>query len=226
LAPKKYKIVLVDDHEVVRAGLKAVIEAESDMEVIDQKSDALSALNALNDLKPDVLLVDVNMSGLSAFEMAISAKRLLPKLKVIFLTAFSTDSNLERALQCGASGFVSKSDSITSVVTAIREVSAGNSPFFSQDVKQRLVRNPKPQRQVTTSPSVEAFAARKSLLSPREREILCFVAQGQSAKQIGSHLTISAKTVERHKSNIMTKLHLHNQVDLTRYAIREGMICA
>lgn len=218
----KRKVLLVDDHEIVRAGLSAVIGAESDLEVVDQQADAQAGLHSIATHKPDVVVIDVNMPGASAFDMATEAIRNQPKLKIIFLTAFSTDSNLERALQCGASGFVSKCESLTTIVTAIRDVASGKGPFFSNDVRQRVVLNPKLRG--GTGDMAVSYGARKSLLSPREQEILCCVAQGQSAKQIAQLLTISAKTVERHKSNIMTKLHLHTQVDLTRYAIREGMI--
>lgn len=218
----KRKVLLVDDHEIVRAGLSAVISAEADLEVVDQKADAHAGLQCIESLKPDVVVVDINMPGSSPFDMATAAQRSQPTLKVIFLTAFNTDSNLERALQCGAAGFVSKSESLTTIVEAIREVLDGKGPYFSTDVKQRVVTTPRFKGPLNAD--TQLFSARKSLLSPREQEILCCVAQGQSAKQIAQMLSISAKTVERHKSNIMTKLHLHTQVDLTRYAIREGMI--
>lgn len=218
----KHRVVLIDDHEIVRAGLSAVIGAEPDLEVVDQMPDAQSGLQSIDTHKPDIAVVDINMPGSSPFDMAQAALRSNPKLKVIFLTAFNTDTNLERALQSGASGFVTKSESLTTIATAIRQVLNGNIPFFSNDVRQRIVNTPRAAGSLANASLT--LSARKSLLSPREQEILCCVAQGQSAKQIAQLLTISAKTVERHKSNIMTKLHLHTQVDLTRYAIREGMI--
>lgn len=220
---QKHRVILIDDHEIVRAGLSAVIGAEQDLLVVDQQSDAQSGLNSIETHKPDVVVVDINMPGSSVFDSVQSAIRSLPTLKVIFLTAFSSDSNLERAMQCGAAGFITKSESLGTIVTAIREVVAGRAPFFSNDVRSRIVTTPRVGNAIATN-QLTSLSARRSLLSPREQEILCCVAQGQSAKQIATLLTISAKTVERHKSNIMTKLHLHTQVELTRYAIREGMI--
>lgn len=218
----KHRVVLIDDHEIVRAGLSTVIGAEPDLMVVDQTSDAQSGMRSIETHKPDVVVVDINMPGSSSFDMAQAAIRIFPNIKIIFLTAFSSDSNLERAMQCGAAGFITKSESLTTIVAAIREVLNGNTPFLSSDVRQRAIVSPHVAGSLMSTNS--AVSARKSLLSPREQEILCCVAQGQSAKQIAQLLTISAKTVERHKSNIMTKLHLHTQVDLTRYAIREGMI--
>lgn len=220
----KHRVLLIDDHEIVRAGLSAVIGAEQDLLVVGQQSDAQSGLSSIEQLKPDVVVVDINMPGASVFDMVQSALKSLPNLKVIFLTAFSSDSNVERAMQCGASGFITKSESLGTIVTAIREVVAGRCPFFSDDVRSRIIAAPRMNGVSPASNPSASITARRSLLSAREQEILCCVAQGQSAKQIATLLNISAKTVERHKSNIMTKLHLHTQVELTRYAIREGMI--
>ena len=216
----KIKIALIDDHEIVRAGLSSVICAEDDLQVISQCADAQEGLREILALKPDVAIVDVSMPGSSPFEMVQVALRAHPKLKVIFLSAYNTDSNVERAISSGASGFITKTESLSTIVNAIRDVVGGQSPVFSIDVRSRVVTptslGPGGQPAQSTS--------RKSLLSPREVEILCCVARGQSARQIATLLTISAKTVERHKSNIMTKLQFHTQVELTRYAIREGMI--
>jgi DNA-binding NarL/FixJ family response regulator len=220
---QKHRVILIDDHEIVRAGLSAVINAEPDLLVVGQQSDAQSGLASIETHKPDVVVVDINMPGASVFDTVQSALRSLPNLKVIFLTAFSSDSNLERAMQCGASGFITKSESLSTIVNAIREVVAGRQPFFSDDVRGRIISSPRANGASALN-QMSSIAARRSLLSAREQEILCCVAQGQSAKQIATLLNISAKTVERHKSNIMTKLHLHTQVELTRYAIREGMI--
>ena len=217
---KRIKIILIDDHEIVRAGLAAILNAQSGMEVIAECGDAHQGLQELQAKKPDVAVVDINMPGPSAFDMVQIALRNLPSLKVIFLSAYNTDSNVERAISSGASGFITKMESLGSIVSAIREVVNGNGPVFSADIRSRVVTS-----NVSGMPDQQSQnASRKSLLSPREIEILCCVARGQSAKQIAQHLTISAKTVERHKSNIMAKLHLHTQVELTRYAIREGMI--
>jgi DNA-binding NarL/FixJ family response regulator len=217
----KKKVVLIDDHEIVRLGLSQIINSDQDFEVVGQCSDAQSGLSMINQHRPDVAVVDINMPGNGAFEMAQVALRQYPSMKIVFLTAHNTDVNVERALASGAAGFVTKSESLTAIVTALREVTAGRAPYLSDDVRARMIVGVK-----STSAGAPTVASRKSLLSPREVEVLCCVAQGQSAKQIASVLTISSKTVERHKSNIMAKLNLHTQVDLTRYAIREGIISA
>ncbi len=222
----KRKIVLIDDHEIVRLGLSHIINAERDLEVVAQSANAQNGLQEILSHKPDIAVVDINMPGMNAFEMVKAALTQRPELKVIFLTAYSTDSNLERALSVGASGFVTKSESLGNIVVAIREVLANHIPYFSSDVRARMVSVGRISKDATTEVIAKTVAARKSLLSPREIEVLSCVAQGQSAKQIAGTLHISAKTVERHKSNIMSKLSLHTQVDLTRYAIREGIISA
>lgn len=222
----KRKVILIDDHEIVRLGLSHIINAENDLSVVAQSADAESGLEDILAHQPDVAVVDINMPGPSAFEMVQAAIKQLPNLKVIFLTAYNTDSNVERALSSGASGFVTKSESLGTIVTAIRDVLAGNVPFLSKDVRNRMITVDHLPRISFQNGASRAVAARKSLLSPREVEVLCCVAKGQSAKQIATVLSISSKTVERHKSNIMSKLSLHTQVDLTRYAIREGIISA
>jgi DNA-binding NarL/FixJ family response regulator len=222
----KRKIVLIDDHEIVRLGLSHIINAEKDLEVVAQSGDAQSGLTEIITHKPDIAVVDINMPGMNAFDMVKTAISQMPSLKVIFLTAYSTDSNIERAMNSGALGFVTKSESLGNIVIAIREVLAGHTPYFSSDVRGRMISTGRVSKDATTEAIAKTVAARKSLLSPREIEVLSCVAQGQSAKQIAGTLHISAKTVERHKSNIMSKLSLHTQVDLTRYAIREGIISA
>jgi DNA-binding NarL/FixJ family response regulator len=227
---QKTKIILIDDHEIVRLGLSHVINAENDLAVVAQSNDAQSGLIEIMKHRPDVAVVDINMPGTSVFEMVQVALKQLPGLKVIYLTAYNTDTNVERALASGASGFVTKGESLGTIVAAIREVIGGRTPFLSDDVRGRVVTNNRiaPMTGNASEAGVHALTitARKNLLSPREIEVLCCVAQGQSAKQIATVLSISSKTVERHKSNIMAKLSLHTQVDLTRYAIREGIISA
>ena len=226
----KTKIILIDDHEIVRLGLSHVINAEKDLSVVAQSNDAQSGLVEIMKHRPDVAVVDINMPGTSVFEMVQVVLKQLPTLKVIYLTAYNTDTNVERALASGASGFVTKGESLGPIVSAIREVVGGRTPFLSEDVRSRVVKSGRIAPMIGNNAAANAptmlMTARKNLLSPREIEVLCCVAQGQSAKQIATVLSISSKTVERHKSNIMAKLSLHTQVDLTRYAIREGIISA
>lgn len=222
----KKKVILIDDHEIVRVGLAHAINSEVDLSVVAQSPDAETGLRDIIAHHPDVAIVDINMPGMSAFEMVQEALKQQPNLKVIFLTAYGTDSNVERALAVGASGFMTKKESLGTIVQGIREVIAGRGPFLCKDARSRVIAIDSVPGVPLMGGASRLVTARKSLLSPREIEVLCCVAQGQSAKQIAGNLSISAKTVERHKSNIMSKLSLHTQVDLTRYAIREGIISA
>ena len=214
------KVVVVDDHEVVREGLVTMINTQTDMEVVGDCGDADTALEIIADRKPDIVMSDISMPGLSPFEMVKRSKEQNPELRVLFLTAYSTDGNLERALRAGGSGFITKVEPMNVILEAIRKVAAGES-FFSDEIQGRIVGN---QGENQAASGDEDLTVRRELLSPREVEVLCCVARGLTAKQIANTLHISAKTVERHKSNIMAKLGIHSQVDLARYAIREGLI--
>ena len=217
------RLVVIDDHEVVRKGLVSVIDSQKDMTVLAHCGDAETGAQHVDEFKPDIVLTDISMPGSSPFDMVRKLKGKHPDTKVIFLTAYSTDSNLERALRAGSSGFVTKTDSIDEILEAIKEVERGNS-YFSDNVKGRIVANQNGSS--SDQEDGEEITVRRELLSPREVEVLCCVGRGQTAKQIAGHLNISSKTVERHKSNIMAKLGIHSQVDLARYAIREGLITA
>ena len=214
---KTIKVVVVDDHEVVREGLVTMINTQTDMEVVGDCGDADTALAIIADKKPDVVMSDIAMPGLSPFEMVKRSKEQNENLRVLFLTAYSTDGNLERALRAGGSGFITKVEPMNVITDAIKTVSSEGT-YFSKEVQNRMVDN---QGAATGE---EDYTVRRELLSPREVEVLCCVARGLTAKQIANTLHISAKTVERHKSNIMAKLGIHSQVDLARYAIREGLI--
>jgi DNA-binding NarL/FixJ family response regulator len=224
---EKLKVLVIDDHEIVRNGLVTMINSQIDMAVVAQCTDASSGYSEILLQKPDVVVTDISMPGLSPFEMVDKAKDNLPQLKVVFLTAFSTDGNIARCMRAGGSGFVTKIDPITTILDAIREVMKGEA-YYSDEAKKLFVEKPHQETSENNGLSngggpVELMV-RKELLSPREVEVLCCVAKGSTAKQIADTLKISAKTVERHKSNIMSKLEIHSQVDLARYAIREGLV--
>jgi DNA-binding NarL/FixJ family response regulator len=196
-----------------------MINTQPDMEVVGDCGDADSALEIISANKPDIVMSDISMPGLSPFEMVKRSKEQNSGLRVLFLTAYSTDGNLERALRAGGSGFITKVEPMNIILEAIRKVSSGES-YFSDEIQGRIVGS-QPNE---AARSDNDLTVRRELLSPREVEVLCCVARGLTAKQIANTLHISAKTVERHKSNIMAKLGIHSQVDLARYAIREGLI--
>lgn len=217
------KIVLLHDHVVLRDGLESLLTRQKELDVYchdspsPQPTDTPFTWNFPDGFKPDILITDFAMEGLSPFELARRAKADIPGIQIIFLVSRCTDGNLERGLMAGASAFLSRNESIEGIITAIKQVQTGQK-YFSDDIKKRLV------SRHSYDPGQNSYTPRRALLSPREIEVLCCVAKGLKAKNIGKSLHITAKTVERHKSNIMAKLGLHSQVDLAIYAIKEGYV--
>jgi DNA-binding NarL/FixJ family response regulator len=214
---EKIKVLIIDDHEVVREGLATVINSQPNLTVIGQASTATAGFVAVGKNKPDVILIDVSIPGENVFEHIKEYKKGSPNVRILFLSAYSTDANVEKAIKAGGAGFITKSEPSLTIVAALTDVASGKS-YFSQDVTNRLVINSGSQANMSET------LVKGELLSPREIEVLCSVGRGLTAKEIATQLNISSKTVERHKSNIMAKLGIHNQVELTRYAIREGLL--
>jgi DNA-binding NarL/FixJ family response regulator len=214
---KAIKFLIVDDYVLLREGLVALLDKVPDIQVVGRCSDTRSGIYMIEKLEPDVILVDISMAGTSPFELARRAKILHPASKVLFFVKEITDSSIEQGLRCGAYGFITKSESIEGIMSAIRKAKEGTK-YFSEEIRNRIIANH------SIDPNHDNYAPRRSLLSPREIEVLCCVARGMKAKVIGKTLHITAKTVERHKSNIMAKLGLHSQVDLAIYAIKEGYV--
>lgn len=208
------KVVVIDDHPLVREGLVSLLKAKG-YHVVADAADAAQGVSLVKEHIPDVLVTDISMPT-NPFGMVKDSIKFLPSLKVVVLTAFGTEFNLEQALSCGVSGFVTKSASTDELADALSEVLSGRQ-YFSKDIQQRL-------RELREKSAQGNIRARHRSLSRRELEVLKLVANGLPAKAIAKELHISVKTVDRHKSNIMAKLEMHNQVDLTRYAIREGII--
>ena len=220
---EKIRLVIVEDHAVVREGLVAMINMQIDMEVVASCGDISTGTELINEYAPAVLMTDISLPEGLPFEMVKNAKERFPDLKVVFLTAYGTDSNLEKALRSGGEGFVSKAEPIQNIIEGIREVHSGGT-FFSDEIRKRIVKVNQSLVKGKPLGVQDDLIAKLELLSEREVEVLCCVARGLSARQIAGALQISAKTVERHKSNIMAKLDIHTQVDLARFAIREGLV--
>lgn len=204
----KIGVVLVDDHEVVRDGLFHAISTQGDMEVLHSCSSADGCLEFLKvESRGTVVILDVAMSGLCPFNAALYISKMPARHRVLFYTGYPDEVLVERAMICGAYGFCSKSQPISSLFSAIKCVFGGEKIFPTTLGKQ----------------SVEGGCGTKNL-SAREVEVLRHVADGCTAKEIGSMMDISARTAERHKTNIMDKLDMHTQVELARFAIREGVL--
>ena len=209
------KCVIVDDHTLFRDGLRRVLESESDLEVVGEASDAAGALEKVRELQPDVVLMDIGMPGMCSFDAAKQLVQDHPNTRLIFLTMYEEEEYLLRCMSCGAAGFMLKDSPAPKVITAVREVFQGHKYLSPQilgrmvdDVRARSVRN----------------SSRGTMLTPREREIIKLIAEGNSVKQIAAILGRSVKTVEAHKFNLMRKLDIHNKAQLVTYAIQKKIV--
>lgn len=216
---KNISVLIADDHDSVRELLKYRLEAQSDMKVVAHVGDAEAAVTQANAFKPDIVLMDIDMPGLSAFDAAERIISGCPKTRIIFFTAFVKDRFIEQALAVQAWGYVTKTETADVVVKAIRNVASGFA-YFSPAVQSRLVMGPKGPRLAQDNQSLSAT------LTDREREVLCYIARGMAKKDIADTMCVSVKTVDYHCSNLMDKLKIHDRVELARFAIREGLIDA
>jgi two-component system, NarL family, response regulator NreC len=213
----KIRLLLVDDHKIVRAGLKMLFQAEPDMEIVGEASSGASALKRVAELQPDVVVMDVAMPGMSGIEATRQIKEASPETAVIALTMHEDEQYFFQMLAAGAAGYVPKRAAPDDLVSAIRAVSQGQ-VFLYPSLAKLLVADYL-QR---TEPEAELSPAAE--LTPREREVLTCIAEGYTNREIGEKLTISVKTVDRHRENIMHKLNMQSRVDLVKYAIEKGLI--
>ena len=209
-------ILLADDHSMVRRLLGQRLEAESDMTVVAIVGNADEATSEAIRLKPNIILMDIDMPGLSCFEAAATIRRQCPDSRLIFLSAFFHDRYIEQAIAVKAWGYITKSEPEDSVLEAIRKVSAGIA-YFSPEVKARIVVDSHEARLASYARS------RASTLTEREMEVLRYLARGMAKKEIARTMHISVNTVNRHTTSLMSKLDIHDRVELARYAIREGL---
>ena len=212
----KVRLLLVDDHQVVRAGLRMLFMAEEDMEIVGEVGSGEAAVAAALDLKPDVVLMDVVMPGLSGIEATRRIKITSPDTAVLALTMHEDEQYFFEMLQAGASGYVPKRAAPDDLLSAIRVVSRGH-VFLYPSLARLLV-----QDYLQREESGEAQTSRE--LTPRQREVLTLIAEGHTNREIADKLVVSVKTVDRHRENIMRKLDLHGRVALVKYAIEKGLI--
>lgn len=213
------RIVVVDDHALVRCAIVGVIEGVPDMEVVGACADAGEALDLARREQPDVVVMDIDMPGPFVFEVANEIQRLVRPARIVFLTAYPHDTYIERALAIEAAGFLTKNEQPANVLASLRAVCAGGS-CFSPEVEDRLVLDADGVRLARRT------GTRMSTLSPRELEVLQHVASGMTKKEIAGMMHLSVKTIDNHCTNLMGKLDIHDRVELTKYAIREGLITA
>ena len=208
-------VLLADDHEIVRGGLRSLLEQESDMDVVADVGDGQGAIDLARKLHPSVVVMDISMPGLNG---TVAAKRVLsesPGVKVLALSAHTDRRFVSDMLKAGATGYLPKSCAPEELVKAIREVHAGGiylSPKIAGVVVEGFVKAAPSSDQVPTAP-----------LSDREREVLQLIAEGRSSKEIGVAFHISTRTVDTHRQRLMDKLGIHTIAELTKFAIREGL---
>jgi two-component system, NarL family, response regulator NreC len=209
-------LVLADDHPIVRKGLKALLEAETDLRVAGEASDGLEAINLVEKIKPDVLLLDIMMPGLSGLEVARQVTQKFPLTRIIIISMHSNEAYVLDALRHGASGYVLKDASMEELVEAIRQVMAGHR-YLSPPLSERAI-----EEYIMRSKTSELDPYKT--LTERERQVLHLAAEGNSNSEIAARLSISIRTVETHRTNLLHKLNLRTQTDLVRYAIQRGII--
>lgn len=212
----KIRLLLVDDHEIVRAGIRMLFLAEADMEIVGEAASGDEAIEAVRNLKPDVVIMDVAMPGISGIEATRRIKAASPDTAVLALTMYEDEQYFFEMLNAGASGYIPKRAAPDDLVSAIRVVSRGN-VFLHATLARFLMKDVlEPASSTAPPPATE--------LTPREQEVLTYIAEGYTNREIAEALVISVKTVDRHRENIMQKLNLHSRVELVKYAIERGLI--
>jgi DNA-binding NarL/FixJ family response regulator len=218
VVPLKTRILLADDHAMVRRGLRMVLDAEPDLEVVDEASDGAEALERVLKGDVDLAILDVTMPRMTGLQAARELRRRGADAKVLVLSMHDNEQYLYEALKAGASGYVLKSAAHKDLVEACRAAMRGE-PFLYPGAITALIKD-------FLTHAHEGGPDRENPLTPREEEVTKLIAEGNTSKEIAALLVLSEKTVERHRANILEKLGLRDRVDLTRYAIRRGLIDA
>ena len=211
------RVLLADDHAIVRRGLRSLLESEAGLSVIGEAADGLEALRLCAETHPDILIVDIAMPRLNGIDVAERAQKLERPPRTVILSMHLDESYIIRALAAGARGYLLKDATDEDLLPAIRAVAAGK-PFFSPAVTAVLIEDyvrRLQQRGLTDS---------HHLLTDREKEVLQLLAEGRSNKEVASILDLSLSTVETHRANLMQKLNLHNTAEIVLYAVRKGII--
>jgi two-component system response regulator NreC len=213
---KTLKVIIADDHMIVRDGLRSLLERQPDMEVVAEAENGRMALKLVKELSPDVVIMDIGMRELNGIDATRQIVKMSPGVKVLALSMYSDKRFIKGMLKAGASGYMLKDSAFKELIDAIRII-VENKIYISPSVANIITEDYLKQ-------SPESDGSTRSLLSSRELEVLQLLVEGMSTKQIASSLRLSIKTIESHRSRIMKKIDINNIADLTRYAIREGII--
>ncbi len=213
---KHHTILLADDHGILRAGLRSLLSDESDLEVICEVDNGKDALLRTVELKPDLVLTDLSMPGTNGTEAIRNIKQRIPETKILVITVHKTEEYIHTAFKAGADGYILKDDSHSELINAIRNILTGNT-YLSPGITGNVIKG------YISAEKQDDLKPTWDILTHREREVIKLVAEGYRNKDIAEYLSISLKTVEKHRSNLMKKLDLHTTSSLTSYAISNGL---
>jgi DNA-binding NarL/FixJ family response regulator len=214
---RKVRVLLADDHQLMRSGIRLMLERELDMSVVGEASDGREAVALAKSLRPDIVIMDIGMPSLNGIEAAGQMTRENPELPIMIVSMHPDETYVLRALKAGARGYLLKDSAEADLIKAVHAVAGGKS-FFSPAVSKVLLDDY--VRKLKRSGTDDAY----DLLTPREREVLQLIAEGKSNKEIANLLNLSVYTVESHRSNLMEKLNLRGLPELILYAVRKGII--
>lgn len=217
MAKDKIRVMLADDHIVVRSGLRMLLAAHSDIDIVAEAESGLEAVEKVKIVKPDVILMDIQMPDMNGIEATERIRSVAPETAVLALTMHEDDHYFFEMLHAGASGYVPKRAAPDEVLNAIRTVNEGD-VFLYPSLAARLVKD-----YLQRAESGDHLMVQDDL-TPRELEVLTLIAQGLTNAEIAEQLVISVKTVDRHRENIMRKLNMHSRIDLVKYALKMGLI--
>jgi DNA-binding NarL/FixJ family response regulator len=212
-----YRVMIVEDHTLLRAGLRALLSLDPALEIVGEADNGRDAVRAVGTLLPDIILTDISMPGMNGIEAIRDIKKRLPRTKVIVITVHKTEEYIHEALQAGADGYILKDATHDELRIAIRSVLNGKT-YLSPDISAKVING-----FLGSAKGVDTVSPWHQL-THREREVLKLVAEGRQNRFIAEFLSLSVKTVERHRSNLMRKLDLHNAAGLTAYAIERGLL--
>ncbi len=215
---QKITVLLADDHTVVRQGLRLLLEAEGDIEIVGEAENGRQAVQMTKKFLPDVVVIDIAMPLLNGLEATRQITKEVPSTRVLILSSYSDDEYVRQLTDAGAAGYLIKQTAANDLLKAIREAKKGNA-FFSPAISKRL---PDHYRQAFIQGGTDRKVGER--LTSRENEVLQLVAEGMANKQIAAELSISIKTVEKHRQQVMNKLNIHDVASLTRYAISNGIV--
>ncbi|SPF46704.1 Oxygen regulatory protein NreC [Syntrophobacter sp. SbD1] len=215
--PERKKIVIAEDHTILREGLRMLLSANPDIEVVGEARDGLEAIRSVDSLKPDLILMDLSMPRMNGVGAIQEIKKQSPSTKILVLTVHKTEEHILTALKTGADGYILKDATHSELMLAIDNIFSGKS-YLSPGISEKVIEGYlEGRKSVKSSTSWDT-------LTQREREILKMIAEGYRNKDIADYLCISAKTVEKHRANLMKKLDLHSASSLTAFAMEKGLI--